>query len=94
MCVTVAVSSVESSSSSAETVTVCASSQSVVENVRLAGFAVTSVLSVGLTMVTVTVSVGSVSSTTVYVLMPPSSTGSDVGVNVMPRVSLSVMLIR
>ena len=61
-----------------------------VVNVRLAGFAVTSVLSVGSTMVTVTVAVGWVSSTTVYVFVPPSLTVSDVGVTVTPRVSLSV----
>ena len=47
MCVTVAVSSRGSSSSAAETVTVCAVAQFEVENVRLAGFAETSVLSVG-----------------------------------------------
>ena len=43
---------------------------------RLAGFAVT-VLSVGSTMVTVTVAVGWVSSTTVYVFVPPSLTISQ-----------------
>ena len=90
MCVTVAVSSVELSSSSAETVTVCASSQSVVENVRLTRSCFTSSLSIGSLMLTVTVSVGSVSSTTVYVFVPPSSTVSEVGVNVTPRVSLSL----
>ena len=59
-------------------------------NLRLAGLAVTSVLSVGSTMVTVTVPVGWVSSTTVYMPLPPSVTVSDVGVTVTPAVSLSV----
>ena len=90
MCVTVAVSSVGSSSSAAETVTVLAVAQFEVVKVRLAGFALTSALSVGSTMVTVTVAVGWVSSTTVYVFVPPSLTVSDVGVTVTPRVSLSV----
>ena len=70
--------------------TVCAVAQLEVENVRLAGSAVTSVLSVGSTMVTVTSPDGWVSSTTVYVPLPPSPTVSDVGVTVTPRVSLSV----
>ena len=47
-------------------------------------------LSVGSTMVTVTAAVGWVSSTTVYVFVPPSLTVSDVGVTVTPRVSSSV----
>ena len=41
-------------------------------------------------MVTVTAAVGRVSSTTVYVPVPPSSTVSDVGVTVTPAVSSSV----
>ena len=90
MCVTVAVSCEASPSSAAETVTVCAVAQFEVENVRLAGFAETSVGAVGSLMVTVTASDGSVSSTTVYVFVPPSSTVSDVGVTVTPRVSSSV----
>ena len=90
MCVTVAVSCEASPSSAAETVTVCAVAQFEVENLRFAGFAETSVLSVGSTMVTVTAAVGRVSSTTVYVFVPPSSTVSDVGVTVTPAVSSSV----
>ena len=89
MCVTVAVSRAASLSSAAETVTVCAVSQSEAVNVRRAGLAVTSVL-VGSLTVTVTVAVGSVSSTTVYVFVPPSLTVSERGVTVTPRVSLSV----
>ena len=52
----------------------------------LAGSAVTSVLSVGSLMVTVTVAVGCVSSSTVYVPVLPSLTGSVVGETVARRV--------
>ena len=41
-------------------------------------------------MVTLTAAVGCVLSSTVYVPVPPSSTGSDAGVTVTPRVSSSV----
>ena len=90
MCVTVAVSATVSASEAAITVTVCAELQFEVENVSLDGFTVTSVLSVGSTMVTATPLVGWVSSTTVYVPLLPSVTVSDVGVTVTPRVSSSV----
>ena len=91
MCVTVAVSFVESKSWAALTVTVCGASQVDLVNRTLARLAVTSVLSVGSTMVTLTVPLaGSEFSTTVYVPLPPSSTVSDVGVTVTPAVSSSV----
>ena len=90
MCVTVAVSSEVSSSGAAETVTVCAVSQFEVVNVSLAGFAVTSVLSVGSLTVTATLAVGCVSSTTVYVFVLSSVTASDVAETVTPAVSSSV----
>ena len=63
--VMVAVSSPASSSWAAVAVTVWAVLQLLAVKTRLAGSAVTSVLSVGSSMVTVTSPVGSVSSTTV-----------------------------
>ena len=63
--VTVAVSFSASASCAARTVTVCGVLQSVEANVRLAGSAVASVLSVGSLMVTVTLAVGWLSSTMV-----------------------------
>ena len=87
------VSCAESLSSAAKTVTVCAVSQFEVKKIRTDGLAVTSVLSVvlslGSLMVTATSPVGCVSSTTVYVPEPPSLISSDVGVTVTPRISLS-----
>ena len=59
MWVTVAVSPVASASCAALTVTVCAVFQSVEVKVRSAGSAVTSVLSVGSLIVTVTAALGS-----------------------------------
>ena len=60
----------------------------VVVNVRLDGDTVTSVLFE--LMSTITLPVGSVFSTTVYVPVPPSPTVSDVGATVTPGVSSSV----
>ena len=57
-------SSTASSSPAADTVTVCSLAQSVVVNVRLAGFRVTSVFA-GTAIATVTLAVGSVASFTV-----------------------------
>ena len=90
MWVTVAVSFTASASCAACTVTVCGVLQSVEENVRSAGSAVTSVLPVGSLMVTVTSAVGCVSSTMVYVPLPPSATVSAVSKTVTPAVSSSV----
>ena len=58
---------------------------------RLVLLTVMSVLA-GAPSVTVTSSVGSLVSTTVYSPVSPSSMRSEVGVTVTPRVSLSVML--
>ena len=72
--------------------TVCAVSQFEGENVRLAG--VRHHIRVGGRVIDDGdrhgVRWGRVSSTTVYVFVPPSLTDSDVGVTVTPRVSLSV----
>ena len=59
-------------SCAASTVTVCAVLQSSAVKLRLAGDAVTSVLSTGSLMVTVTTAVGALASTIVYVPVPPS----------------------
>ena len=68
--------------------TVCAVLQSSAVKVRLAGDAVTSVLSTGSLMVTVTTAVGALASTTVYVPVPPSSMLSAVSETDTPAPSL------
>ena len=72
----VAVSSVVSASSAAHTVTLCAVSQLLGVKVRLAGETVTSLLPVFLFTAITTLEVGSTSSFTVYVAVPPSGTVS------------------
>ena len=91
MCVTVAVSLLVSLSCAALTVTVCGVLQSVEENVRLAGSAVTSVLD-GSLMTTVTSAVGWLSSTMVYVPELPSAMVSEASETETPATSSSVML--
>ena len=81
-------SSAASASEPAVTVTVCSELQLRVVNVRLDEDTVTSVLFEE--MPTVTLPVGNVSSSTVYVSVLSSLTVSDVGETVTPGVSLSV----
>ena len=92
MWVTVAISSSASTSCAASTVTVCVELQSLEENVRLAGSAVTSVLSDGSLMVTVTATVGWLSSTIVYVPELPSPMVSAASETETPAPSSSSML--
>ena len=75
------------------TVTVCGTFQFAVVKVRLAGLTVPSVVSLELSPM-VTSAVGWVFSTTVKVAVPPASVvvRPDVGVTVMPAVSLSVLV--
>ena len=96
-CVTAAVSSRWSVSCghwscAALTVTVWAVLQLSFVRVSDAGLAVTSVLSVGSTTVTVTSWEGFVSRTTVWVPVPPSSTVREVLDRATPGVSFSVMV--
>ena len=83
-----AVSSSASASCAAFTVTVLGEFQSVEENVRLAGSAVTSVLD-GSLMVTVTSAVGWLSSTMVYVPELPSAMVSELSETETPAPSSS-----
>ena len=92
MWVTVAVSSSASASCTAFTVTVFGEFQSLEENVRLAGSAVTSVLPDGSLMVTVTSAVGWLSSTMVYVPELPSPMVSAAAETETPASSSSSML--
>ena len=89
--VTVAVSSSASASCAAFTVTVFGVFQSVEENVRLAGSAVTSVLD-GSLMATATLAMGWLSSTMVYVPELPSAMVSEASETETPAPSSSVML--
>ena len=75
------------------TVTVCGTFQFALVKVRLAGLTVPSVVSLELRPI-VTSAVGCVFSTTVKVAVPPASVvvRPDVGVTVMPAVSLSVLV--
>ena len=92
MWVTVAVSSSASVSCAASTVTVFSELQSLEENVRSAGSAVTSVLPDGSLIVTVTSAVGWLSSTMVYVPELPSPMVSAASETETPAPSSSSML--
>ena len=92
MWVTVAVSSSASASCTAFTVTVFGEFQSLEENVRLAGSAVTSVLPDGSLIVTTTSAVGWLSSTMVYVPELPSPMVSAAAETETPAPSSSSML--
>ena len=87
-----AVSSIVSSSCATFTVTVCAVLQLLDEKIRLAGSAVTSVLTDGSLIVTVTLAVGWLSSLIVYVPEPPSSMVRPNSETVTPATSSSSML--
>ena len=77
------------------TVTVCGTFQLAAVKVRLAGATVPSVVSLEVRPM-VTSAVGWVLSTTVKVAVPPASVvvRPEVGVTVMPAVSLSVLVTR